>query len=215
MKVRNEQLFELNNLVARYSGLKAHKVAWTLARNKSIIEGPIKDVRELTKATEAQKEFEKAKEELMQEHADRDEKNRPLWHPVPGAPQAKRYEIADEEKFNKALEKLKKNHEQAEKDLKANEERSLVLLQEEVDVAFYRLPMSKMPKEYKNENDEDGEYPIGMMDMALLFSLGILYEDEPEDDEEPEKLPAPKKEEDGKSESEEGKSPKNRRRTTK
>lgn len=187
MKVVNEKLFELEVVINRYSSLRSAKVAWMLARNKSLISGPIKDVRELTKATEAMNEFDKAKEKLAAGHARKDkDTGQPVWFPVPENPRARQYDIADQSKFEKALVALKKEHPEADEDRDANEEKFQELLGEDVEISFYRLPMSKMPLAYKDDSDEDGEYPIAMGDLAMLFELGIVYDDEPSLDEEPE-----------------------------
>jgi len=205
MKVLMQHLFELEGLIARNAGLKKGKLAWCLARNATIIEGPIKDLRQHTKPTEAQVEFEEAKKKLAEKHAKKDDKGRPISEPVrdpaTGRIRGEQFDIADQPKYEKALEKLKGEHKQAMKDAEENQAEFEARLEEEEEVGLYRLPLSKMPRVYANEDDEDGDFPIPMADLTLLIKLGIVYDDDPDDDEQPEKPTKPravKDDEDGK-----------------
>jgi hypothetical protein len=189
MKVKLEELFLLEAVIIRNGHLNKGKLAWCLARNATIIESPIKALREHTKDTEEIVEYKKALDKLSQEHATKDKNGRPkfewIMDPNTRRPRGKDYDIADQDKYDAAVEALKEKHGEAVKVMESNEEEFNERLKEEEDINFYRLPLSKMPVKYANEDDEDGEYPIPLQDLTMLVKLGIVYDDAPEADEQP------------------------------
>jgi hypothetical protein len=173
-----DDLFSLDRVLGKYSEEKRAKLVFAIARNISAILPPLKDFQKVTAPTEAMREFEREKEKLLNKHALKDDKGRPVRHPVSGQPGAWNYELKDDEKYEAALAKLKKEHKQAEDDLAEIAEKRQQLLEEKVEVEVYRIPLSRiLPSEFEDEEGNENECPIAAADLSLLMRTGIVYDD--------------------------------------
>ena len=174
---KNKKFFELDQLIHSYGNVKHGKTMWMLARNKTIINPIIADIRDLTKPTEEMKKYDEACLKLAKDYADLDEKgnprqqfNRQLGRRVPQViARANEYEDAKE-----AL--LEEQFLQAKLDTEEISKRGEELLKETTEVEFYRIPLNKIPG-FRDEKDDENSI-IMTKDMPLLIELGIVYEPE-------------------------------------
>ena len=143
--VRNEQLFQLERVLNRYVQVKNVKLGWCLSRNASIINPIIKDVRNLLKPTDAMQKRDVAIAKLENKYGERDKKDNVIRKPVIGEPGTFEIEPVDVGAYQQALSELKENHASAYEDTEAIEEKTPELLEEENEVKFYKLPLSKVP----------------------------------------------------------------------
>ena len=183
MKVKNRKLFELETLIGDYGDVKHGKTMWMLARNTTIIKPFIEDVRGLTKSTDAMKKYEEARAELAKKFADKDEDGNPIQEINPRTERLQyvisrlgAYEAARIKMFNG-------EHKQAKLDQEEISKRGDELLEEEVEVDFYRIDRNKIPG-FRDDDDDDNGI-IMAKDMPLLIELGIVYETEDEEAEKP------------------------------
>ena len=100
-------------IVEAYHAIKAHaqerqgvRWAYGMTRNLKRMEPIVQSVAEAEKATPEFLEYEKARVELAKEHADKDEKGRPITN-------GQSFQIADQEAFSEALMALQEEHKPA------------------------------------------------------------------------------------------------------
>ena len=180
MKVKQRRLLDVETIADRYVDVKSAKVAYLFARNKTIISGPLGDMRKVTKATPAIEEFNKARSELNKEYADKDDDGAPRQE-IDKSTGVLRYSISRIGALSMATEKLlNTKYPQAKIDQEEIEKKSRELLEEEIDVPFYCMELTKIPG-FRNENDDDNGI-IAMGDLAVLLELGIVYEKAEEED---------------------------------
>lgn len=172
--VKLSKLLVVERIVDKYAEEKNGKVSWLCARNKTIISGPLNDMRELTKATPAMEEFDKVKPTMAREFADRDEEGNPRQEVDPRTGQL-RFVISKFGPFSEALDKLLlEKHPQAKIDMQERDRKMLELLGEKVNIDFYRMELQKLPG-FRHEKDEDNGI-IESGDLAVLYELGIVYD---------------------------------------
>ena len=167
------ELLILRDILKRYESVRKAKVAYFIARNLTLTEDLEKDYLKVTKATPAMVEFEKAREELIKEHAARDENNKPIRTPVPGRPNAWINSLADELAYEKAFNKLREDeaHAQALIDDADILEKKQELLEVEHEIAFYQMPFTALPE------DANGNLEIMAVDLAVLMKYDIIKDD--------------------------------------
>lgn len=180
MEVLTMRLLDFEKLCDKYVKEKNGKVAYLFARNRTVVSGPLKDMRELTESTPAMNEFAKARRELAKEYADMDDDGFPMQEVDKNTGQT-RYIISRMGAFVDAVEKLLlEKHPQAKIDQDEIEKKSEEILKETVDLKFHRMELNKIPG-FRHEKDEDNGI-IEAGDLAVLFELDILYEKEAEED---------------------------------
>lgn len=178
MKTKMARVKVLERIVDKYAKEKNGKVAWLCARNKTIISGPLADLNKVTEDTPAIEEFSKARAELAKEFADRDADGAPKQELDQRTGQL-RFSISRLGALSQAVDKLLvEKHPQAKIDQEEIDKKVRDLLDEEVDINFYRMELTKIPG-YRHENDEDNGI-IDSGDLAVLYELGIIYEKEEE-----------------------------------
>lgn len=175
MKVKQRKLLVVEGLADKYMNVKSGKVAYMFARNRTIVSGPLEDMRSVTKATPAIEEFNKARGELAKEFADRDGDGAPKQEIDPRTGQL-RYSISRLGALAVATDKLLEQHPQAKIDQEEIEAKSRELLDEEIDIDFYRIELKKIPGYRNDDDDENGIIDSG--DLVPLLELGIVYEKE-------------------------------------
>lgn len=167
------EIFILRNIFQRYETVKKAKVAYFIARNLTITEDFEKDYRKVTQPTPAILAFDKAKEELIKEHAARDENNKPIRTSIPGRPNTWINSLVDELAYEKAYNELREDeaHAQALIDDAEILEKKQELLEVEHEVTFYQIPFSALPE------DADGNLEIMAGDLAVLIKYSIIKDD--------------------------------------
>jgi len=178
--MRLSKLFELEAALLRYERLSEAKLSFCLARNLVLVQRETDAYRKVTEATPAMKEFAQAKEELLEKHAERDDKNKAIRRPVQGVPGSWSYVLRDELAYEKDFEKLRKKHTQAVEDESALLEKRKELLDEDIEVPF---------RTFKAENlrvDDEGNMAISMRDLSIFLDAGIIVGDLPDEEEEDE-----------------------------
>jgi len=176
MIVKVKKLFDLEKVLKKYGHLKTGKLPWMFARNSTIISSIIEDVRRLTQPTPAIREFEDARIKLGREHAERDAKGKPMQriNPETGRPQ---FVIMDMVAYDIELKRiLEEEFPQAKLDQAEIERKGEELLEEEVDVTFYKLPLYKVPG-YRGDDDEENGV-LEARDLTIFFELGIITDEE-------------------------------------
>jgi hypothetical protein len=173
-EVKLSKLLVVERIVNKYAGEKNGKVSWLCARNKTIVSGPLGDMRELTKATPAMEEFDKVKPVMAREFADRDEEGNPKQE-VDDSTGQLRYVISKFGAFSEALDRLmEEKYPQAKIDTQELNKKTRELLDEKVSIDFYRMELQKLPG-FRHEKDEDNGI-IESGDLAVFYDLGIVYD---------------------------------------
>lgn len=179
MNVVQSKLLDVEAIAKKYVQEKNGKVAYLFARNLTIVSGPLDDLRGVTKETPAMEEFAKARAELGKEFADRDADGAPKQEIDPRSGQM-RYSISRLGAFSQAVEKLLvEKYPQAKADQEAIGQKTKDILSEKIDIDFYRMELKKIPGFRNDDDDRNGIIEMG--DLAVLMSLGIVYEKEEEE----------------------------------
>ncbi len=174
-ETKTRKLFELDQLIRNHGHIKHGKTMWMLARNKTIIDPILEDVRKLLKPTDAMHAYEKACVALGREFADTDTEGKPKQHFNPQNGQ-QQYNVSDRGAYEAARMKLlDAEHSQAKTDGEEISKRSDELLEEPVNVDFYRINLNKIPG-FREDEDDDSIFMA--KDLPLLIELGIIYEEE-------------------------------------
>lgn len=185
------EMLELENLLSLYGGAKQAKLCYAVARNLASIKTPLKAFRKALAPTEAMQEFDKEKMQLLEAHARKDERGRPIKEPVPGRPGTWKYDLEDEAAFNKELDKVECKA-QAEKDSEELAEKEVQLREDSEEIGVFELPFSEL------KEDENGDLPITALHLSRFIDVGIIVDDDDFAEEEPTPISKAKKKSSGK-----------------
>lgn len=170
MDVRKiETLF---NLLSSLGTVQQAKLAYAIAKNKNYIKGFLVAYQEAVKPTPAVLEFEKARQQLLEEHADKDPNTgKAIKAPVPGRTGLWQYALKNETEYQVALERLKKDHEQGVKDVADLEMKQQQLMEVVEVVTLHQVKYSDL------KEDDRGNLPISASQLSDLLEAGIIIEE--------------------------------------
>lgn len=146
-KMNKGQLIDFFYDLDQVAELSGVKVAYAVAKNKSIIEREIKLIEESTKPSDNQKEFQNKRIELCKEFASKNEDGSPVMT-------QSGYLIKDQEAFNKAYDELKDQNPKAVEELeKINSDRK-ELLETECGINLHKIKLCDLPEDIKVRQTE-------------------------------------------------------------
>lgn len=147
IKLTREAIFNLWRGLNSVGNLEGAKFSYAVARNKNAIKGEIDSIAAAEIPDEGFKQYNKERVELAEKHAVK----------VDGKPQTEikdglqRYVLENEELFEKEFSELKEKHrESVDKRTKQLEEVK-ALLNEEIEIDLFSIPMSYLPEKIKAE----------------------------------------------------------------
>ncbi len=138
IKNTREYFLSIYNKLGNLGDLRGAKFSYTITKIKDAIEPQLKKVREMAVMSEEYKEFDKKRIELNESHAKKDKK---------GEIETKdgRYVIADQAKFDKEVESLKKKYDKAIKEREQQAKDVEAFLKEEITLKLRTLPLAVVP----------------------------------------------------------------------
>jgi len=140
--MKNIDLIRLKNGFDACAGLKGVKFVYAIVKNARLVDVVLGDLKKTIEPDDDYKEFEEARIALCDEHAVRDEHDKPKQHPDG------RYIIKDVSAFDVAFEDLKKTAEHKDAvdhhEEKITEYRKL-MVEGEADYEPYMIPLSYIP----------------------------------------------------------------------
>jgi len=159
------------------------KLAYTVAKATRVVAAEAKDVRfaQQMPDTDEVQEYEKRRKALAAEHSYKDGDGNPIM--VQG-----RYQIRDHDGFDRKLNALREEMDEAWALLEAHQKEYDELLQEEVELEILAIPFDWLPKEIEPS-------ALGPLVEAVtgFDEAEDDDEDDEDDDEEPEEAPVKKK----------------------
>lgn len=171
-----EQLQSLNMVLTKIGDVKQAKLAYMIAKNKSIIKVSLDAFKEALKPSEEAIAYERAREKLLVECVKKDKKGEPIRVPVKGMVGAWQYMIEDEESFKDKIDELQKEHVKGVKDINDLEELRKQLLSESEEVSLHYIKISDI------KEDENGNFPISADHLGSLISMGLVIDEDEDDD---------------------------------
>lgn len=163
-----EELQFIDNILGEIGDVRQAKLAYMIAKNKSVIKTSLDAFREALKPSTEAVSFEKSREKLLSEYAKKDKSGNSIKIPVKGITGVWQFVLEDEEKYKKEFDKLKVNHEQGVKDIEELEERRKQLLTELEEISLYCIDINDL------KEDENGNIPISAIHLSQLISFGIV-----------------------------------------
>ena len=138
----NNQMFGLKQALEAAGDLRGVKFSYAVAKNLSKINKEVELIQEAIKPSTEYAAYDTKRIELAKEHAKKDENDKPLM-----TKRGKEFDIEDLPKFEKALEKLKKEHQPAvDARIKQLEEFDKLLL-EESKVEIHKVKLEDVPED--------------------------------------------------------------------
>lgn len=170
-------LLTFRAVLSQYGNVTKAKAGYFVARNLTLTESYEKDYHKVLTPSDAQKELEKAREDLLKSHAVRDEKGNPIKKPVPQRPGVWQWELENQEAFEKELAELRASDEYAEgvKDEEALDEKRTELLEMEHEVKLYRIPFNELL--IKGDGDSE-ETVFRAADIAVFMKYDIIVDED-------------------------------------
>lgn len=171
MKLKNQELLDLRELLSAYSNVRNIKIAWMAAQNLNRITEHVKVMQEVLKETPAMEAYEAERKKIAHKHSKKDEKGNPMTRPDSTQPSGFAYDIADMEAFTAELAPVIAEHPQAQEDRKTLIQKEIELMKEEVEFEPYTITLENT-KITKDSEDSlfDGKT------MLMLLHCGILKE---------------------------------------
>lgn len=170
-KVTLRDLEAVNYLFKRYGSSTGNPwFSYAVSRNILLVGPFMKSLEDARKPSPMEEEYRKAREVLIQEHAKKDDKGKPIRHHInmPGTgQQGFRYELEDDQAFPAIEEAFMDEKFPELRDFTENKLKELVtLMDKEVEIDFHIIKMSQVPEKLISGND-----------MATLIAKGILLWD--------------------------------------
>ena len=109
VKVAHKDAEILGMIFQRYGEVKGYPwLGYAVSRNMAALTPVIEAIQAARSLSEREQELESARQKLLIEHAQRDERGNPVSYPVmvPGGGQNVRYEVEDKTAYNAALEAM-------------------------------------------------------------------------------------------------------------
>ncbi len=148
--MKNIELVQLYNTLHSVGDLKGVKFAYAVSKNIHKIKPHIESLQESVKPTEEFQKYDKERAELAEKHAKKNKEGKPITNTnLDNNTQS--YEIENEEKFQKELEKLQKKYKGALDERESQIEKYKELLQEEADVELYTIKVKDLPEDITPE----------------------------------------------------------------
>lgn len=167
-----KQIEGLHALLTSLGDVRQAKLAYTIAKNKSHLKKCLDIFQEAVKPTPEMMSFEKARQQLLEEHAEKDPKTkRAMRTPVPGGPGLWQYTLKDEGAYQEAFDALKLEHEHGVRDIVDLEERRQQLLEEKEAVQLHTVKYAEL------KEDDKGNLPVNSSQLGALLEAGIIIEE--------------------------------------
>lgn len=138
IKNTREYFLNIYNKLGYLGDLKGAKFSYTIIKIKDAIEPQLKKLQKMAAMSDEYKEFEEKRVGLNEKHAKKDKE---------GEIETKdgRYVIADQAKFDKEIESLKKEYDKAIKEREKQAEDAKAFLKEEITLKLRTLPLAIIP----------------------------------------------------------------------
>lgn len=148
--ILNEKLSSLMQGIEAVSGLKGVRFAYSMARNRLALKRELETLQEAIKASDKFAEYDKKRIELCEQHADKDEKNKPKMINV-GTEKAPREEFvfskANKVKFDKEVDVLQKENKAILDERDAQLKEFAELLKKESEFKPYMIAYEAIPED--------------------------------------------------------------------
>ena len=150
IKMKNQELFELNNTLKSIKGVTGVKFNYAIARNKRIVKEELECLQEGIKPSESYTELEKKRVELCEQYATKDEKGKPII-------EDNKYDIVEIDKFNEELKSLRDDYKETLIERTAQVNNYSKLLNENVreDLELYLIAIEDLPDSLTTEMIEN------------------------------------------------------------
>lgn len=145
--MKTQEVLKLNATLETLSNLKGAKFAYAIAKNKEFIKTEIEALKEATKPSEEFEKYNKARIELAENHADKDEDGKSVI-------EGNQYKITDMDKFNKEHDKLKEEYKEALEAHKKQQDEFNALLEEETKLELQMIKIEDIPQDITVEQME-------------------------------------------------------------
>lgn len=143
MKIKNKELLNLDGALKSVGNLEGVRFAYAVSRNIARLKPEIESLHSSIKPSEEFNNFDKARVELAEKHADKDEAGKPV---IIKGKNGEEYEIKDKKKFEKELEALKKEHKVAIDGRDKQIEDFNKMLEDEIEFDAYTIKIEDVPK---------------------------------------------------------------------
>jgi len=147
MKIKRDALSGLGVAIERLN-VKGAKFSYALVKNKGKIDKELKIIQEVVdkETSKEEKEFDKARVELVKSNSNKDKKGEAKLkaNPMTGRQE---YDVKDMDKFNKEFEKLQKEHSKAIELIEKRKTDLDKLLAEEIEIDFHLIKEENIPEE--------------------------------------------------------------------
>jgi len=153
IKMKRSEVGEKMAAFKRLDRVNETRFAYAIAKNKQILKRELEAIQEARKISDAYKEYDVERLELVRDHAERDEDGNPVMI------DAVNIKVRNRMEFNAALEKLQEGHKEALEDERARVEKFEAFLGEEFTIEMFGIKPEHIP------DDLSSEEMYGIMDL--------------------------------------------------
>lgn len=139
-----------NEMISLYRGLHAvgnlsgPRFVYVVARNRDYLQKEVDAIQKSLEPYENFQEFEEKRVELAKKHAKEDEEGNPV---VIGKGNQSKFDIEDQEAFDKELEKLKEEYQEAIDEREKQQEEFNDSMEDEIELLLLELKQEDLPEE--------------------------------------------------------------------
>ena len=142
--MKNKEIVDLYQALSGIN-LKGPKFAYAVAKNINLIQPELKAFDAAQKPREDYIEYNKQRAELAKQHAEKDEKGKPII--ING----RNYKVADEEAFEKEWEVLKQKHAEAIAYREQQDKEFHELMEKDSTVTLHKLSLKDVPEDITSQ----------------------------------------------------------------
>ncbi len=154
----NLELIQFYNTLHSVGDLQGVKFAYAVSKNIYTIKPHIEALQASVASTEEFQQYEKERVELAKKHAKKNKEGNPITNTnLDNNTQS--YEIENEDKFQKELEKLQEKHKNALQEREKQIEKYKELLQEEANIELHKIKVKDLPEKITPQQ-MTGLFPI-------------------------------------------------------
>ena len=134
------EILNLFKSLNQLGALKGVKFAYGVSKNLNILKPEIESLEKANEASDKFKEFEKARIDLIKEHCKKDDKGKEVI-------ENNEYVVEDKKEWEKAFNKLKKEHQGSVDEREKQIKDYMELLKTDSKVDLYKIKLSDVPNE--------------------------------------------------------------------
>lgn len=153
--MKRRDLYNYFQALNNVGDLKGVKFAYTIIKNKKVIEEEIKDLEEVVKANSEFEKYEQERIQLCELHSEKDEEGKALI-------EDQKYKIIDQTKFDGELETLKGNYQESITERFKQIDEYNKMLDEEVEMTIKKLNFDDLPENITTDQLESLTFMVNL-----------------------------------------------------